>query len=659
MVPINRGQILMQYASFIIGALIVGITMNYANISTNITSLVWGIGAFLLLVSNYFVMKNNNLDSSNISDIISKSTKILAASIVILCVLFYKYPKDMEKGIGIEVYYTVLLAVMSIFSVWAITQLNDTLNNSILELIILTVFVILAGLGIFWNCGIFKSELSSNNYPLFVNYSLVVGLVVFLGILIKSNYSSVLDTSTVVSDINFKRETIKYYSLFFMLIMFLIGLYIFNPFSIMSNYGGETFFTIIGISIVLLLLAIIYQQIFTQPGKGIMKDYPTLGTFLNGFYILGAIFLSGWLMFVMLKYTGIFNENSYTSGGGWLSLIINFILFGVLLAMLYKVFNLGGYLKRNPIFSLIINTILYIPCLFISLFNYLLYAFNLTKTKGTGMPGMPEGPNVVNSQSEFKFLILGIVLLGGYFLTNVYAAPYLSSKFFKQGGNQIINLPVPLDKEMSAATYQELNGTDNFEYQYAMSFWFYIDAYAQSVGPDTKTKNILSYGENPSIKYDGNTNSIVITVKQDLEKPIIDTSKTNSKNYKDQINADKNKDKDDLKEAINNVKTMSVISETDSDGNRLIYRHSNVLLQKWNNIVINYSGGTMDVFYNGELLKSSIDVVPYMTYDTIVVGENLGAHGSLANLMYFRHPLDLLTIGRLYNSFKGKNPPSI
>jgi hypothetical protein len=226
---------------------------------------------------------------------------------------------------------------------------------------------------------------------------------------------------------------------------------------------------------------------------------------------------------------------------------------------------------------------------------------------------------------------------------------------------------VSIEKVTSVASYQELNANANtninendnsdlqnsaakYNYQYAISFWFYLDSFPPSTSVAyNKVSNILSYGENPCVKYDAVNNTILITVKNDGDSRI---SLQNVKNKEGFAVSD-------IKNKIEEAKAMPIALELDNMGNRIIYKKPNVLLQKWNNIIINYNGGTLDVFYNGELVKSAIEVVPYMKFDMLTIGSEQGISGNIANLVYFDKPIDYMQVHTLYNSLNGTNPPII
>jgi hypothetical protein len=95
----------------------------------------------------------------------------------------------------------------------------------------------------------------------------------------------------------------------------------------------------------------------------------------------------------------------------------------------------------------------------------------------------------------------------------------------------------------------------------------------------------------------------------------------------------------------------------DENGNRIIYVYKNVLLQKWNNIIINYNGGTLDIFLNGELVKSAIEVVPFMSYDPLTVGSPNGIRGGICSVNFFNKTLNIQQIYYLYNFLKDYTPP--
>ena len=63
-----------------------------------------------------------------------------------------------------------------------------------------------------------------------------------------------------------------------------------------------------------------------------------------------------------------------------------------------------------------------------------------------------------------------------------------------------------------------------------------------------------------------------------------------------------------------------------------IYKTKDIAYQKWNNFVINYDGGNMDVFLNGKLVASRPNIAPYMTYENITSGSNDGIEGGYVML---------------------------
>lgn len=234
-------------------------------------------------------------------------------------------------------------------------------------------------------------------------------------------------------------------------------------------------------------------------------------------------------------------------------------------------------------------------------------------------------------------------------------------KYYTQGGLQLVNNPISTNVLTNVATYETLNNSGLYNYRFALSFWFYIDSFPSSTSePYFKPLPILSYGDNPCVKYYSHTNSIIITVKQKTENSDIVSSIQNLESNIKTENIEKwNKFQDKIKSGIEMVKTLPISNEDDENGNRIIYQKKGILLQKWNNIVINYNGGTLDVFYNGELVKSAIEVVPEIKKDMLTVGTNNGINGSVANILYFDHQLNYLTVNTLYTMLKNKNPPTI
>jgi hypothetical protein len=280
----------------------------------------------------------------------------------------------------------------------------------------------------------------------------------------------------------------------------------------------------------------------------------------------------------------------------------------VILGLIYKTLNVNlpqGNSNKNAFFSLIGNTLLYIPCLFSGLFDYI--------------GKLTTGGNNSETAGSFLMLVAALVLIVTYF-----KMPSVFNILNVQGGEQLVNKPVYTDSAYSLGSYQELNGSDKPDYQYAISSWIFLDAAPPNTSAAySKFTSLLNFANKPNVLYNGTTNTLMIT--------------TDQKN---------------LKEV-----TKNKLIDFDENGNRILYKNSNFLLQKWNNIIINYSGGVLDIFLNGELVKSDIGVVPYMTYDNLTIGQDDGIKGGICNVIYFKQALNTSNIYYLYNMVKDRSPP--
>jgi len=597
----------------------------------------------------------------------------LSLFIFLVLLMYILNPNGFNKIFGYEIFITgpllilfgILIKEIIVFknnpqSSWfsAFPQSNQ---NWFFPVIVLG--AILIGLAGFFSMlaigGVFSEKPPENNTAMIVNFFIIMLFFIIAGLIYKNSKTkdeTVLQTlPRAIQDV-FALRT-KYTLLFAIFAILIVILYFLNPWGVMTNYGGPVLFFSLFVGMIMVIMITVYQYYMSNPSKANMfsNEQGFMGYLLKGLYILAALGISGGLIYGALKMMGIFDQNA-SNPESWGHIIFNVLVFCAMLGIVYKLANAGGFLDKNPYYRLLLNTLLYIPCLLVSIFNYIGQITGLiNRAPGDSSAFTPPKP------FEIKMLILSLVLLSGYFLWTFLGQPYLSNKYLKQGGKQLINQPIPTDVLTNVASYQTLSGTDKPDYQYALSFWFYLDAFPPSTNSSyMKIVPLLSYGENPCIKYSSETNTLFITVKQDTEgKSVVDYVQTEEKEINPETIDKWKASQDKITSAIETVKSMPFGNDIDAEGHRIIYKQQDVLLQKWNHIVLNYNGGTLDVFYNGKLVKSAIEVVPYMKLDTLTVGSENGVSGNIANLLYFKQPLDILSIHTLYNSLKDKNPPSI
>jgi hypothetical protein len=608
----------------------------------------------------------------------------LAIAITIICVLYIKYPDVFVPKFGYSIILTIILIFIFI-GIWnfygSFKKFNPTGtmktfidNYSQMRVFIIVIFMLLLIFGILYLLGIFTSPFQ-NNLGLLINYIIILFLLLGSAIIFKkssSNNDKILEQLPKHIQL-FYTERKKYMMIFIGFILLVTGLYLYNPDGFMSKYGGISVFISIFIGIALLLIILGYDKLYTDPIKAsayekYWENSPNFFKLFKGLYILFGLGISALFFYWIIYALGLLDQNEDKSSKGYiLKIIINLVIFIGIFAIIYKTANAGGYFSRNPLFQLIFNTILYIPCLLVVIIDFIVDLFSnksvdlATKTSTSASKSLSSNIFGNTTKNDLLFLGASITLCGIYVFFDYIIIPYGTEKYYTQGGNQLLNNPIPTNVLTNVATYDTLNSSGSYNYRFALSFWFYIDSFPPSTGESYLNYiPILSYGNNPCIKYYSPTNSIIITVNQKMENTDIVSS---IQNLETKINAEtidkwhifQNK----IKSGIEMVNPIATNNEEDENGNRIIYQRKDILLQKWNNIVINYNGGTLDVFYNGELVKSAIEVVPEIKKDMLTVGTNNGISGSVANILYFDHQLNYLTVNRLYTMLKDKNPPTI
>ena len=334
----------------------------------------------------------------------------------------------------------------------------------------------------------------------------------------------------------------------------------------------------------------------------------------------------------LLIYWLVSGVQNLTSKSGIASFIFNLIIILVIFGLMFRILSGTSFYQNSPLSRLLINTFLYIPCLFINLVDGLAYVFGIVK-KYSPSPNLTNislgSTTTITENTSVYFVYLGIIVIAiiGYLIY-----PYVEEKVTDQGGTLLINQPIYLNNLTNLASYQSLNkikeidmgNTMNpmqFNYNYAISFWAFFDS--ENPSRTNQYTSILNYGNKPNILFSPTDNTLIFV-----------SNKANAS-------------------AINNFS----LSQLEENGNQVLYEHKNVLLQKWNNIIVNYNGGTLDIFINGKLEKSVIGVIPYKTLDTLQVGSENGIQGGICNLNYFANVLNIQQIYYLYNLLKDKTPP--
>jgi len=318
-------------------------------------------------------------------------------------------------------------------------------------------------------------------------------------------------------------------------------------------------------------------------------------------FIGSGIIASLVILYYILKKSGVY-ETKYAEN-------TIYILLALIPAVIFyrsikrHITNLDGWT------GFILNFILYIPCLVDDFMEYMKGQFAIT--------------------SNITYILLGIealLIIGYMVLPSLLSSPIKGSAF------PIMNEANFLDSRKGFVDKRQIDFTiikdvyghnphnpdldtdlvkkkafESGKHAFTLSMWVYLNQQDTSI-TESCDLEFFSYGDHPSIRYAG------------------------AENGKNKLNI-----------KLNGDNSFEV----------------NIESQKWNNIVFNYNGNTVDIFINGYLVKTDTvsNGLDIKDTDVFMYGSNVELDGAICNIKYYKKPLTKYQIVNIYNLLNGQNPP--
>jgi len=295
--------------------------------------------------------------------------------------------------------------------------------------------------------------------------------------------------------------------IFITYIILTILLFKHNPKNIINNYNSTSIITSIfgGFLLIMVILFIKKRDydFFLDPND---KSKPSILSYLlKIFYtilIFGAIaiIIIG-ILYFMKKIPGLFSATIF---------IINILIIILLISFIITYFKNKTYLttkKKSPLFNLLTNIILYIPCLVNNMIEKIKYEYKITP------------------KTAYIILILEIILIILRILL-----PKIFNFIIKRDGICLLDDKINLNNENIIGEYSKLNpetinSSNKYNYNYAISMWINIDPQPMATNVSySEDTNILNYGGKPAILYNAKKNILIFKEKNGNNDEIIFTT---------------------------------------------------------------------------------------------------------------------------------------
>jgi hypothetical protein len=91
-------------------------------------------------------------------------------------------------------------------------------------------------------------------------------------------------------------------------------------------------------------------------------------------------------------------------------------------------------------------------------------------------------------------------------------------------------------------------------------------------------------------------------------------------------------------------------TETYTEDNIPLVFKEKMILQKWNNVILNFSNSSLDIFVNGQLKHSESNIVSRLNEELLQIGHQNGMQGGIRQLTCYNRPLTFLNIYMINNA---------
>jgi hypothetical protein len=318
---------------------------------------------------------------------------------------------------------------------------------------------------------------------------------------------------------------------------------------------------------------------------------------LSGYlFRLSILFLGFFVVFLAIY----FCIQVYISSETGLYAILHILIYVGAITLAYfllrrlLVFNVAS---KSKLFKVLGAVLAYVPCMVHDLFNNIKLQLRIT------------------TSTEVLILITEVLLIALYF-----AAPIITKVIMYGNNKLLLQNPVYLNREHVIGKNKQLHRglkDGEFRYEYAVSGWYYINPQPPNTGSAySEFATLMNFGGKPEIAYRASTNTLIVRMMDGFKETRVIHSKSNNKNNRDTAS------KFNIPDKLKNI-------------NNVLYKKEDLELQKWHHIIVIYTGGTVDIFLNGEFVSSTNHVIPYMSYDELVVGQDNGIEGGVKNVIYF------------------------